>query len=344
MKNRILGFDLLRGWCAILVAAYHLMIWQVDVELYSWGLHGVYIFFVLSGASLTLSYKAKFDNNFSIVEFILLRFIRLAPLLILIELLMFLRGLFVDGFSFNLIEKSLLTASMLFGLGNPGGTSLILGGWSLGIEFVFYLLFPLMIALAFSVHWRVITIFFVLAQISFVELTLHGVVNFKEIWVPYTQPLAFIAYFFLGILVGKFILLEKDKNQPWSFLIGVFFFIVLLFSSGISAVQTLTGIRGICLLALVVCIVFFFSRFNPVSPLLKRICIFFGDISYGTYLLHPIVYLIVTKSQYVKKTELVFFIVLTLTIFFALLVERFFELPVQKILKKYQSNFIKVNQ
>ena len=56
--ERVLGWDLLRGLCALTVASYHLLYWLKIVELPALGTYGVYMFFVLSGASLAYNYDA----------------------------------------------------------------------------------------------------------------------------------------------------------------------------------------------------------------------------------------------------------------------------------------------
>ncbi len=63
--GRVLGWDLLRGICALGVASYHLMAWQKLADIHSIGFYGVYLFFVLSGASLTLNYLPRFARDAS---------------------------------------------------------------------------------------------------------------------------------------------------------------------------------------------------------------------------------------------------------------------------------------
>src|SRR4051794_32821994 len=54
--GRVLGWDLLRGLCALTVATYHMLLWLDIAELPALGTYGVYLFFVLSGASLAYNY------------------------------------------------------------------------------------------------------------------------------------------------------------------------------------------------------------------------------------------------------------------------------------------------
>jgi peptidoglycan/LPS O-acetylase OafA/YrhL len=54
-RGRVLGWDLLRGLCALTVASYHLLYWLGLAELPALGTYGVYLFIVLSGASLAIN-------------------------------------------------------------------------------------------------------------------------------------------------------------------------------------------------------------------------------------------------------------------------------------------------
>ena len=61
--KRVPGWDLLRGICALAVACYHLMFWQDVAAIHTLGSYGVYLFFVLSGASLAYNYIDKFESG-----------------------------------------------------------------------------------------------------------------------------------------------------------------------------------------------------------------------------------------------------------------------------------------
>ena len=70
-SERVLGWDLLRGLCAVAVACYHLLLWQDVAALHSFGSYGVYMFFVLSGASLAYTYGPRIAaHDFSFGDFL----------------------------------------------------------------------------------------------------------------------------------------------------------------------------------------------------------------------------------------------------------------------------------
>ncbi|MEY2801078.1 MAG: hypothetical protein RL513_662, partial [Pseudomonadota bacterium] len=48
-QDRVLGWDILRGLCAMSVMVYHLLYWQDLATVSTLGTYGVYLFFILSG-------------------------------------------------------------------------------------------------------------------------------------------------------------------------------------------------------------------------------------------------------------------------------------------------------
>lgn len=286
MEQRIYGFDLLRGLCAIAVAAYHMLSWAGTSHPYSWGLFAVYIFFVLSGASMVVAYRDRFAQGFPAWRFLLLRFARLAPLFVLAVALN-LRGRteFASG---------LLNASFLFGLGNPGATSWVVGGWSLGIEFAFYLMFPVLLSVATTKARYPVAVALAVGQLLFVHLVLGGG-DLSTAWPTYTQPLAFIAYFYIGCVIGESVL--NGRAARISTVPFIVCLALILLGSGSTATDTLTGLRGTALFALSV-LAAFFAGGLALKRGWQSVASFLGDASYGVYLLHPFAYAIVAKLKF----------------------------------------------
>jgi peptidoglycan/LPS O-acetylase OafA/YrhL len=83
-RDRVLGWDVLRGLCALAVASYHLLAWQDVATLHTFGSYGVYLFFVLSGASLAYNYQGLIDGPPAVLRFLAVRWLRLAPLFVAI--------------------------------------------------------------------------------------------------------------------------------------------------------------------------------------------------------------------------------------------------------------------
>lgn len=296
--SRIFAFDLLRGCCAIAVACYHLLNWQDVVTLDSIGLYAVYVFFVLSGASITLAYADKLRSLADFRSFMAIRYLRLAPLyMAVLALAMAYRVTARDNDA--LLQKAMYllpNITMLFGVGNPGSSSLVIGGWSLGIEFLFYLLFPaflVCVSLARGKPWLAAAMLALtlLIQQGFVNGVLQsGMVSFGDHVFAYTQFAAFIAYFAGGCAIG--VALRATPGHRWSAWawIPAVALLVLLFADHTSPQATmLTGLEGGGRAVLTVLVVLAWSRL-PVGGIMRRLSGSLGDASYGIYLLHPVLF------------------------------------------------------
>ncbi|HTW37348.1 MAG TPA: acyltransferase [Steroidobacteraceae bacterium] len=288
MSKKILGLEFLRGLCALLVAVYHCLLFTHLAVLPTWGLYGVYIFFVISGAVLfqnyhsTLTLTVERPDQISVAKFMLKRFARIAPLVWACMLgPAVLRNSWIP-------DQYFLNLTLLFGLGSPGATSYLTGGWTLGIEFALYALFPVL--LAFTRSWRstaLTLITFLLLRAAFLSFVLKSG-SLAQTWPINTQPAAFLVFFFGGMAIAK---LAPQLSFPRAAMLAVALIaalpIVLFPGAGYSAV--LLGLHGVLLtLASLVVVAGFF--WSPRARIPAAVFGFFGDISYGLYLLHPIVW------------------------------------------------------
>src|SRR3546814_6924624 len=92
----------------------------------------------------------------------------------------------------------------------------------LGIEFVFYAIFPLLLAL-FRTSWRSATLccaVFLVCQLAFVNMVL-ATGTLTQSWERYIQYGSFGFYFAFGMLLGKY-LEEKSPTQGSRTALGIF--------------------------------------------------------------------------------------------------------------------------
>lgn len=326
--DRVIGFDLLRGLCALAVAAYHVMSWNAWGHLHTWGTYGVYMFFVLSGASMYVAYARRFADGLPITSFLRLRLIRLGPLYLAALALVLLAQL-RTGFDLGKAEVAFLNLFFQFGLGNPGATSLVVGGWSLGIEFVFYLLFPVMLALVNSRWWWLPVLMALVSQHVFIASVFSNGKGIAENWNAYTQFLSFCFYFLAGCVIGR-ALLTGLLRPHWAgapLLLGLL--TVLGSVSGSTWEATIVGVSGVGLSILATMAVAV-SAILRTTALLTWFAEHLGRASYGIYLLHPFV---AYGTRTITEGPVAIAIVLTVSVAFALLVERYYERPIQQWLK-----------
>jgi peptidoglycan/LPS O-acetylase OafA/YrhL len=147
--ERVVSLDILRGLMALFVAVYHHAVWTQAFAFNALlngvvtvaGVYSVEGFFVISGFCFFHVYR---DTKFTAGEardFHIKRFARIAPVYYLAVALNLALDQRVGPF-FSWI-KLLENVTLTFGLVHPNH-GLVLGGWSIGIEYAFYLAFPLL--------------------------------------------------------------------------------------------------------------------------------------------------------------------------------------------------------
>jgi len=288
--ERVLGWDVLRGLCALAVAVYHLMYWQDLATVHTLGSYGVYLFFVLSGASLAYNYAGQMRGPADAARFLVTRWLRLVPLflvacLLFLALLAVRNGAWVDQIAWRL----LLNVSFAFGVYDPTIWALPIGGWSLGIEFVYYLAFPLLLlAVSRRTWWIVVGTALVALQWTWIQHTAGSAAGYAASSVAYHQVPAFAAYFFGGCVIGA---ARRARDRAWPQAAGVLAWaamaVLLLVLNSPAAGAELLGVRGAVLF--VACFgAVFASAHVRLAGGVARVAPWLGDITYGCYLLHPL--------------------------------------------------------
>ncbi len=351
--ERVLGWDLLRGCSAFAVATYHLLMWQKLAEIHSLGFYAVYLFFVLSGASLVINYYFQFSQVWSLRlwgRFLFTRYWRLAPLFTLLVLLSLPWKLHQHGMTAELLLKLVANLGFVFGFGSPATQSMIVGGWSLGIEFIFYLLFPLfLLPLAWGQRAMAWVLGGLLAlQWVWIAGTIAQDAQSIEALAAYHQVPAFAAYFFGGCAIGYLHL-----HRQWRLQVGAWLGCAVVAFAGVAMVllntsnpaATLFGWRASLLTGLCLFLVWWSNQIVVLGYLVK-ICKWFGDVTYGVYLIHPFVYfgferLLLPRMSGVQLAIpqwqtglLVGCCVLGITALLAYASERWFERPVRQWVAK----------
>jgi peptidoglycan/LPS O-acetylase OafA/YrhL len=294
--SRVLGWDFLRGLCALAVCTYHLFLWMDIAALHTFGLFGVYLFFVLSGASLSYTYGAKFrSGKFSFTEFLVTRYFRLTPLYLVLMLLVLPWKLSREPMSAAFASKFLLNLLLLFGIYHPADQSMLIGGWSLGIEAIFYLLFPIMLwILGFRyLGWMVWLVLLVL-QLVWIKATVGAESGYSANVIAYHHAPAFAAYFFGGCLIGNRQGLDglngglKFSTVGSAILLCGFPLMVLVNTP--DAVSVLTGWRGVLLPLMCFLMVASAGLLDITGKWASAAAIKLGNATYGLYLIHPVIF------------------------------------------------------
>lgn len=295
--------DYFRGLAALGIVFYHYVSWTygqlpADSVLGRIGLYGVAAFYVLSGLTLHHVYDQKLlPTRTAVLDFYLKRFFRLFPLLWMV---MTVYVVLVPEFrNFKMI---LLNYTGLFGFFS-WDKAIGTGVWSIGNELVFYALFPLFMFTAKnrSTLFAGLCILFVTIAFYLAFYRITPTIALDRQWHLYANPLNQVFLF-----LGGFLLVHLFKNKRVAPGIAALLacssiLIFSFFPSSKDSASLVTGLNrfvysGCCLTA---CFAMYKLPLD-LSVFLEKVLKILGDISYGLYLLHPLVYKIfkVTASAF----------------------------------------------
>lgn len=339
-KNiRLHSLDLLRGICAVGVAAYHFSLWseiplsaQLKGVLGMFGTYGVSVFFVLSGYSLAHGYSKKFSDCLqaeNLLGYFKRRFARLAPLFASVVLLSLAGKLFLIGKSIDpfVAIGSLL---LLFGVVNPVATPVI-GGWSIGIEVAFYLLFPLLVLIKGSVRLIVPTAVLMSAWLT---RDLQGYASLEQGWALYVQPANHWIFFSAGVYIHLIDTgLRRMPTRTLAGLVAVVIAAMVLAGAGATELELVTGWRRLVLVPAALALVAVLAAWRFEGEVLIRLSNVFGGLSYPLYLLHPLIFF-AARNRVDTSAPLWYGLLLTSTFTLAIAVDHWFDTPIQRRLKR----------
>ena len=235
---------------------------------------------------------------------------------------------------------------VLYGLGIQSwipGEAMILNfpGWSISVEFFFYLLFPFLYNYFYSKKNKTIWIFAIgLWLITQVFSNLYPVYGAYE--GPHTKSHEFLYYFpfwhlnefLIGNLAGIFFVRNyKQKNYDRQVIIV---FLLILISLMFVPLFYHNGLMALLFVPAIILISANngrVSRFFSLKPLE-----YLGEISYGIYITHiPVLYLVrefLEWQHYTFSIDIVFVIYIIVMLFSSAIFYQFIEKPMRDLLRK----------
>lgn len=228
------GLKSLRCFAALTIVLFHLAyLGKVQIPDYLWFVKthfavGVPLFYVVSAYSLMIGYHGKLGAAGGLSEYFIRRITRIAPLFYFM-MIAYTAGLY--GFFGRVVGVGEFMSSLffVFGLVPQYAAGFVWASWSIGVEMVFYAVFPIMVLTVTSTR-RAVILFLVALYLSI--MWHYGVRGVPADIKPFTNHfiLAYISYFATGIL--SFFLWQHLRDHARSGLIGV----ALLTAGSIGAV------------------------------------------------------------------------------------------------------------
>lgn len=318
-RQRINYFDIARFFAIMGVIVVH--VGQNSLpslffgSLHSFGRFGVQLFFIISGATVYLTYNKGIKSSNYLSIFYIKRFFRIIPLFIMMAIIYY----FLD-------DKPFLESILPWNGINPNAYNNIEGGWSIWNEMYFYLIFPLYF------KYRISKTFNILLPLLFVSISIlinfrfFGFINDSEILLDFdylnffTQFVCFIVgveflgknYFNLASYIITYLLT--------GFIVKYFFFNDMLLVADYGALYWTPIISLFCL-----GFIFLIKSFTTyVTPNLKIIS-FLGQKTYTTYMIHFLVIKGLNELNLTYIFEIQLLIVSIISFFTTMLIEKFTE-------------------
>ena len=299
--------DAVRGWAILMVMTTH--VGKAFVEL-PWavkrftnpGWHGVQLFFLASAVTLLMSWhRSRAHDARATRSFFLRRFLRIAP--------MYYAGALLYAFaqppSLGFDAFQLLRTLLFVNVWRPDwvpttpGWLVVPGGWSIGVEFTFYAVFPVLAAIITTLP-RALALVAVSVAIAVTANTIGTAVfgasgeaasaNFLYFWFPNQLPvfsIGFVLYFLID--TARFTLQRRTTAYMLLAGVAISWSLVTQMPTASAFFTTNTLAPPLLLVSVVFSAFVLILARGPATllthPLVRRI----GVLSFSTYVLHFLV-------------------------------------------------------
>lgn len=300
---------------------------------------GVSYFFILSGFIMIVAYHRK--EKIGYLDFYRNRVARIYPLYI-VGLLLY----FFTRYSDVSFYKTFL---YLFGIQSwIPGKALILNfpGWSISVEFLFYLIFPWLYNYLYSKGNKSIWIIAVLIWIG-TQVFSNLYINSPAYKGPHTEshefshyfPLWHINEFLIGNIAGLFFVKNrKEKNYDLAVVVLFIAIILSLIFIPLNFHNGLMAVFFVPVIYLISCNNGLITKFFALKPLE-----FLGEISYAIYIIHiPVLYIIrsvLWDYFQISESNTLFWIYMPVLMIVSAGFYQFIEKPMRDYLRK--ASFLK---
>jgi len=293
--DRLDFVDAIRGLAALYVVTFHLVfIPNPSLQLPYWissfiqhGDTGVTLFFIASAFTLTYSMKKRESEPHTTLRFYIRRIFRILPLFYFWLILYLVRDFASYGLSHS-ASDILLNISFSFNFVPGKSEGIVWASWTLGIEMIFYALFPL-IHKYVNDFWKSIGFLFltIIVSMFWVQNLTHYFPNIENVYVVLSFLFRLPSFAFGIVIFYIYQLITQKKLHSPSIAFALLSISALGYYSLISGnfsnllIDELYWEAAICSLLVLGLAV------TPFPIFVNRATKFLGELSYSLYLNHP---------------------------------------------------------
>ncbi len=334
--SRYESLDWLRGLTALSIMIYHTYTFNFKSLdsgsfLGRMGIYGVSIFFVLSGLSMAIVYHSYFKTIKDIAYFYYRRIMRIFPLFWLAFFIVMILNKKVEP-----IQEWFVNMFFVFGF-DENKTTVIPGGWSVGVEIYFYIFTPFIIMAYSYKKWigRMIICLLLIYGLRYAFIVFKDVKVLGAYWYNYVAPFNNFFLFGLGIL-----LFYEFKNLKISNLLC---FLGIILACLIFVFYPVEGnqvyiVKGFNRLvfsfaSILLVLMFFLMKYQPLKWIVYTLQQF-GIATYGVYLLHQLIQQFLHDYCHLTNPILLMITTIIVSVLFALFIYKYFEKPFIRLGKR----------
>lgn len=255
------------------------------------------LFFILSGFGMCCGYYDKVKNNeMSINQFYISRYLKLLPffaLLVLVDV----GYAAISNFSMSVIYEAFSDLTLLFAFLPNSNIQVIGVGWSLGVIFAFYCIFPFFVFMIWDKFRAVLSfvITLLLSILCSIYFTVDGAVVACNL-------LRWLCYFILGGIIFLWRDEIEKKLKQYGLILSLITIIVTIVAFLIP--NEINGVSVITFKTLIVFGLWVLTSIGEDNIIMNnKVTSFISDISFEVYLSHMFIYRVLEKIHLTRLFE-----------------------------------------